>query len=804
MHRWRFGDCEIDTLRRVVWRSGEAQDLPPKAYAVLRLLIEQRHRVVPRDELLNAVWRRSSLSPSVLGRTVMLARRAIGDDASQPRWIESLHGVGYRFIGAVQQSSATPLSAVAAPAAGASRPRAALLPCENATAEPALAWAELGVVALVARALSEAPRLELVAPIEVLAALDALRDPSVEEAPTELAWRLVDRLSLAAIVQTRLLRQGAALWLDYQIHRRGGVSLQGSLRGDDVARLAERLATELAQSLGHERPSRRLLAGDPFIAQAWARGVELQGQGEFAAARPLLEIVCRAVPDDAAAALLRLEGLLRLDHPDAAALAERLRDRAARHDDDALRLQVDALLAAADRLDTARLGALRAAAVLSPHADWALDVGLQAAAADVRAARWADAHERLLRLRAGVTGAGREAALARVDEALADVEYDTGDLPGARERLDRVIALERGLHRRHRCLDAQALLACVLAAQGRVRAALELLDEILDGLAGATPRSPSVTSPASLPSLSPSPSPSLSLSSEAPSRIAIGRALLVLREQGALEPLRRLEALTTGLGGPMARAATACAALCAGCLPAARHAVADALARATEAGDLQFVHRWQGWYRLLRTADDRADRTDRADGASAGPAGRPGAPDRAASLHRQSVQAWAAGDMAAAADALEALLILLPAGREQAGALVDLAWCQLELGELRGASLLLDRLGPWLREHPIGLAAHARRLHAMGCHRDAAATLDQARSLHRGPMPALQQAWRDHYQHCADGRLPRPRPWSPRRPSQAWLPDVAEAANGADAVNAADAVHAVDGFEPPAETRRRA
>ncbi len=74
--------------------------LPPKAYAVLRHLIERAGRMVTQDELLDAVWPDTHIQPEGLKSQILHIRRVLGDHAKRPRFIETLPRRGYRFIGA--------------------------------------------------------------------------------------------------------------------------------------------------------------------------------------------------------------------------------------------------------------------------------------------------------------------------------------------------------------------------------------------------------------------------------------------------------------------------------------------------------------------------------------------------------------------------------------------------------------------------------------------------------------------------------------------------------------------------------
>jgi len=96
---YRFGTVEVD-LDNYVIRHPDGEDrLSNREQELLRYLIEHRGKVLPREELLTGIWR---YSPNVTTRTVdthiLNVRKKLRDDASNPRFIETMHGVGYRFI----------------------------------------------------------------------------------------------------------------------------------------------------------------------------------------------------------------------------------------------------------------------------------------------------------------------------------------------------------------------------------------------------------------------------------------------------------------------------------------------------------------------------------------------------------------------------------------------------------------------------------------------------------------------------------------------------------------------------------
>jgi len=96
---FRFGATEVD-LDNYVIRHGDGEErLSNREQELLRYLIENRDKVLPREELLTCIWK---YSPNVTTRTVdthiLNVRKKLRDDAGNPVYIETIHGVGYRFL----------------------------------------------------------------------------------------------------------------------------------------------------------------------------------------------------------------------------------------------------------------------------------------------------------------------------------------------------------------------------------------------------------------------------------------------------------------------------------------------------------------------------------------------------------------------------------------------------------------------------------------------------------------------------------------------------------------------------------
>jgi TolB-like protein/DNA-binding winged helix-turn-helix (wHTH) protein len=99
---YRFDDFLVDLEAWQLLRSGQPVHLEPVILKLLVYLIEHRDRLVSKQELMDTVWGQTVVSESALSKAVARLRKALGDDAAHPAYIETAYALGYRFIGAVR------------------------------------------------------------------------------------------------------------------------------------------------------------------------------------------------------------------------------------------------------------------------------------------------------------------------------------------------------------------------------------------------------------------------------------------------------------------------------------------------------------------------------------------------------------------------------------------------------------------------------------------------------------------------------------------------------------------------------
>lgn len=99
---FRFDGVEVREREFCLIKSGETIPVEPKAFRVLLLLLRNPRRLLHKDELLQAVWGDTAVTENSLVRSIALLRRLLSDDIRNPRYIETVATVGYRFLASVE------------------------------------------------------------------------------------------------------------------------------------------------------------------------------------------------------------------------------------------------------------------------------------------------------------------------------------------------------------------------------------------------------------------------------------------------------------------------------------------------------------------------------------------------------------------------------------------------------------------------------------------------------------------------------------------------------------------------------
>ncbi|MFP6732647.1 MAG: winged helix-turn-helix domain-containing protein [Rhodospirillales bacterium] len=158
---YRFGDFALDTDSLELTQAGKAVEVEPQVFSLLACLIENRERVVSKDELIERVWDGRIVSDGTLNTRINSVRRAVGDDGKRQAVIKTFPRRGFRFVAELEGESDAPL---APPATAASdKPSIAVLPFDNLSGDPEQEYFSDGLADDIISALSRIRQLFVVA-----------------------------------------------------------------------------------------------------------------------------------------------------------------------------------------------------------------------------------------------------------------------------------------------------------------------------------------------------------------------------------------------------------------------------------------------------------------------------------------------------------------------------------------------------------------------------------------------------------------------------------------------------------------
>ncbi|MDX2166021.1 MAG: winged helix-turn-helix domain-containing protein, partial [Deltaproteobacteria bacterium] len=106
----------LDLVNQCLWWDERRIGLSANAFGLLRYLLARPHQLVTKQELLDAVWPDAHVVDAVLSVTVSQLREAFADDARRPRFIETVYGRGYRWVGELANAAPAPAPVASAPA----------------------------------------------------------------------------------------------------------------------------------------------------------------------------------------------------------------------------------------------------------------------------------------------------------------------------------------------------------------------------------------------------------------------------------------------------------------------------------------------------------------------------------------------------------------------------------------------------------------------------------------------------------------------------------------------------------------
>ncbi|MBR0719164.1 winged helix-turn-helix domain-containing protein [Bradyrhizobium liaoningense] len=168
--RYLFEDYQLDIDRRELRRGREVVSVTPQVFDLLEYLVNNRERVVSKDDLVNAVWKGRVVSEAALTTRLNVVRKAIGDSGEAQRLIKTLPRKGVRFVGDVREAPGpdnAPVETTSEPSEPAlklpDKPSIAVLPFTNLSSDPEQDYFADGIVDDIITALSHFKLLFVIA-----------------------------------------------------------------------------------------------------------------------------------------------------------------------------------------------------------------------------------------------------------------------------------------------------------------------------------------------------------------------------------------------------------------------------------------------------------------------------------------------------------------------------------------------------------------------------------------------------------------------------------------------------------------
>lgn len=98
---YAFAEFRLDPVQRLLLRHSEPVAVTPKVFETLAFLVQNRGRIIDRDELIQALWPDSFVEESNLYQNIFVIRKILGDDQNGNGFIQTIPRKGYRFVAPV-------------------------------------------------------------------------------------------------------------------------------------------------------------------------------------------------------------------------------------------------------------------------------------------------------------------------------------------------------------------------------------------------------------------------------------------------------------------------------------------------------------------------------------------------------------------------------------------------------------------------------------------------------------------------------------------------------------------------------
>ncbi|MCZ6586938.1 MAG: winged helix-turn-helix domain-containing protein, partial [Alphaproteobacteria bacterium] len=158
---YRFSDYSLDTDSFDLAHGTQAVAVEPQVFSLLQYLVENRDRVVSKDEIMAAVWDGRIVSDAALNSRISAARQAVGDDGKAQAVIKTFPRRGFRFVAALNEDDDT--APTPEPTTVSDRPSIAVLPFHNLSDDPEQEYFSDGITEDIITALSRVRQFHVVA-----------------------------------------------------------------------------------------------------------------------------------------------------------------------------------------------------------------------------------------------------------------------------------------------------------------------------------------------------------------------------------------------------------------------------------------------------------------------------------------------------------------------------------------------------------------------------------------------------------------------------------------------------------------
>lgn len=206
---YAFGPFRVDPVKRLLLLGAEPVALTPKAFEILRVLVEQRGEVLVKEELMKRVWPDTVVEEGNLNRNISTLRRALGEHPDEHRYIVTLPGRGYRFVAEVREVWDGPPARRLRIVGRARIQAVAVLPFLNLSADPEQEYFADGLTEALLTDLAQIHALRVVSRTSVM------RYKNTQKSLPEIAREL----GVDGVVEGSVLRSGGRVRITVQLIR---------------------------------------------------------------------------------------------------------------------------------------------------------------------------------------------------------------------------------------------------------------------------------------------------------------------------------------------------------------------------------------------------------------------------------------------------------------------------------------------------------------------------------------------------------------------------------------------------------